>query len=159
MLEGFTWGPGRETHVLLRRLRFLGHPSSTLLSIHFCLYSCVLTFFYCFVHTSGMPSPSFPVTIYVPMPPARYLSRKSPMYPLIGSFGSPNARSWSPLEGIVPWNVTLIRLVQYEKVYSLILVTPLPMITLVRLPQYWKAPLSMLVTLFGTVLQFSYAYP
>ena len=29
MLKEIYWGPGRETHVLLRRPRFLGHPSTT----------------------------------------------------------------------------------------------------------------------------------
>jgi len=37
-LKRITWGPGRETRVLLRRPRFLDHPSTTFFSIHFCVY-------------------------------------------------------------------------------------------------------------------------
>jgi hypothetical protein len=42
MLKEFTWGPGRETHVLLRRPRFLGHPSTTFIEHTFLPFlSCV----------------------------------------------------------------------------------------------------------------------
>jgi len=86
----------------------------------------------------------------------------------------------NPLEGIVPWNVTLVRLQaakacfpmlatllgmvmlarpkQPAKASAPMLVTPFPMVTLARLVQLAKAAFPMLVTLFPTVLQFSNAF-
>jgi hypothetical protein len=34
MLKELFWGPDRETHVLLRRPRFLGHPSTTFIKAY-----------------------------------------------------------------------------------------------------------------------------
>jgi hypothetical protein len=90
--------------------------------------------------------------VYVPMPPppARYLSRKSPGNELLElKFAST----------IVPWNVTLVRLVQPLKAKFPMLVTLLGMVMLVRLVQLLKTLDLMLVTLLGMVTSVRLAQP
>jgi hypothetical protein len=62
-----------------------------------------------------------------------------------------------PVEGIVPSKVTLIRAL-LAKTSSPMLVTLFGIFTLARLWQLKKVQSSMVVTLFGTVLPFFYAY-
>ena len=68
--------------------------------------------------------------VYVPMPPARYLARKSP--------GNAGWKPEEPLailaEEILPSNFTLVRLL-VSKAPIPMLVTPGPIVTLVRLVQ------------------------
>jgi len=90
------------------------------------------------------------VVVYVPMPAARYLSRKSPGKGVV---------VLKLAVAIVPLNVTLVRLVQPSKALPPILVTLLGMVMLVRLVQLEKALVPMVVTLVGMVTLLRLAQP
>ena len=51
--------------------------------------------------------------------------------------------------GASPRKAKAVKLVQFQKAFSPMLVTPLPIVMLFRLVQPEKAPASMLVTLSG----------
>jgi hypothetical protein len=54
--------------------------------------------------------------------------------------------------GVIPWKITLVKLVQPANTLLPIVVTPLPMVTFVKLVQFENAKLSINVTLLGMTI-------
>jgi hypothetical protein len=77
-----------------------------------------------------------------------------PVLPLIYHTVNPNAQDANtsvPITGALPKKCAAVRFVQFPNALAPILVTPLPMVTLVSPVQPWNALLPILVTLSGMV--------